>query len=142
MYEYYGDKSKSIISDTFCWNKSVKDIITIDNNTFEVLCDDNDIFYISISKEDIREIIDMNICNLPPEGCCFEHSGCGNNSCVKHYPLQEITFEFNYKELINNTIIGFKKIGDYQHSFNFILKDNKLVPLIINNNLPQYFVSL
>lgn len=134
MYEYYGNNNEITESDTFCWNKHIKDI-TIDDDIIEFLCDNDDIFYVAVSKEDLREVSDMdkNICS----SAGFD---CYNNKCLQHYPLQEITIEFNSKELINKTIIGFTNTG--QHEFIFITKNNKIVPFIIHNNLPQYIVRL
>jgi hypothetical protein len=121
----------------FSWdlfkNKCVKDVV-IHDNMIQIFYEDN-LFIISISKEDLRELSDMDICKLPPEGCCFEHSGCGNTECLQHYPLQEITFELNTHMLINKKIIGFE-------DDNFVLENGMHVPFIINNNLTSYNVRV
>jgi hypothetical protein len=150
MYAFTGwHKDYEIVSD-FDWN-SYKDLIikdvTIDDNDITIYYENTGLV-LSISKGDCRYLSDMDtsICDADPEGCCFEHSGCGYEKCLEHYPLQNVTFECDTKSLIGKNVINFTFDSDgYDpnfHEFFFILSDGNKVSLTITNNIATYYVEV
>lgn len=77
--------------------------------------------------------MNMNECDLPPEGCCFEHSSCGDDYCDHHNPYQILEMECSNEELIGQTIIGFSCFDGPWYDFE--LSDHKVkVDLFVSNN--------
>lgn len=137
--EDWNDSKFQIIEDTLIWpNEPVKSI-DVDHVKIEILTDKKYIT-VDINRSDPRDQDDMDLttkdhCDRRSEGCCFEHSGCGYEKCLTHYPLQEISFECDTSKLVGATITKFVPEG--HGDFHFLLSDGTRVPFIVWNSLPE-----
>lgn len=102
---YQADPSYKIQSNTLTWPTTPVKLVTVDDNSITIEYEEHSVT-LNIWGSDTRDKLDVDTtpCDRPSEGCCFEHSGCGYEKCSTHYPLQEITFRFDTKQLLNNGV--------------------------------------
>ena len=150
LFDYTAEKTGCKIKDTMDWTRYeyIVRSIDIDAKDISLDCDDHAITIWWI-KDDPREKEDMDTgkCFSDPEGCCFEHTTCGNSKCLEHDPLQELKIECELDKLIGKRIVGFvvktppKEYMIEYHKFAFILASGEQVDLSITNSTTNSNVS-
>lgn len=154
FYDYIGESNSYEINDALLWD-SIEGFRVV-NVTGDWLERGQDItieltrccLLMSITGTDTRPRDGMNYepCDRRPEGCCFEHSGCGYEQCAQHHPLQRIEIECDTYRLINRNIKHIRcenqEYSAYIHEFSFVLSDEETVPLKIFNDHKAYGISM
>ena len=127
-------------TNTFLWPYESIRSVTINDDNIEILCDDV-LVTITIMGNDTRDekAMDHSSCDRSPEGCCFEHSGCGYEKCLEHYPVQKVTFECDIS-LLHGRIKDFIVTG--WDEFIFVLANGDKVSLSVRNSLPGSDVTV
>lgn len=150
-FYYRGSRLAYDLTNTFSWepykSMKVKDVI-LDPDSITIEYPEHGITAFTFNG-DTRNESEMKTerCTRKPDGCCFEHSGCGDELCAEHYPLQEVTIKCDKEALINQTIVGFELVpqqeySSYYHEFDFILESGVRVKLQIGNNTPEHDLTL
>lgn len=146
MFAFTSYNGKYDLSDDFDWKQHNLKVtkITSDNNGFQIEYNNGTNIDVVSYDGDYRDMdeMDTNKCNA--KGCCFEHSTCGYEKCLEHYPAQKVEIECDTQLLVGEIIVDFilEEHNPYYSSFSFILANGSRVPLELTNNLPQYLATM
>jgi hypothetical protein len=150
MLEYYAQGETRKFVDNIDWTTLTEPVvIDIDEGEdyLHITFADYKMLYVDWSKHDRREKEELHYgCNATqPYGCCClsgtNNSGCGDELCVKHYPVQIIEMECNVAGLLNRKLTGLRKVSD-EHEFAFILENLEQVPLTFYSNSSYFGLTM
>ncbi|CAH6419031.1 Hypothetical protein HVR_LOCUS219 [uncultured virus] len=123
----------------------IEEIRKDDEGYVDLLCRDHviSIWWLDGESRD-KDSMNFSKCEYPPEGCCFEHSGCGYEFCNEHNPFQMISIKCDFDKLLGKRIKEFVHLrtSTYEHEFAFVLDNKEKVIFNLKNNNPNKIVSL
>jgi hypothetical protein len=143
-FEYCAKKEGYTVVDTLDWSKYTSPVQSIEQDDASMFINFEDGLWLSlwVTKEDQRTVAEMSTekCYAEPDGCCFEHSTCGDPKCLEHDPLQDLKFECQTFDMIGKRIVSFQveKPEEYMissHDFFFVLESGDRVAFTISNYL-------
>jgi len=128
---------------------TIKEVVLDEPDRLSLRYSNGDSVEFYLFQDDYRmdEDMDTSVCHAEPEGCCFEHSGCGYEKCITHYPLQNARIDFDYpQKLIGKRVINFiADEGDERssvHTFLFVLENGDCVDLDVCSNTSHYGITI